>query len=119
MREKQNIEYKYDSTGVVVEMRARKVETPADKLGDKWSDRWSDRWSEQLSKRQIKILKLILVNPKISREKLSEILGINPSAIQKHIGVLKKLDVIKRSGSAKSGYWKVLGKRVQVKAKGK
>jgi len=64
-----------------------------------------DRWSEQLSERQIEILKLIIETSKISRKKLSEILNINPSAIQKHIGILKKLNIIKRAGTAKGGYW--------------
>ncbi|PKM99774.1 MAG: transcriptional regulator [Elusimicrobia bacterium HGW-Elusimicrobia-2] len=111
-------EYKYDLSGFIVEMHRREVATSPDRLGDKlgdrlgdrWSDKWSDRWSEQLSKRQIEILKLILGNPKISRKKLSEILNINPSAIQKHLAALKNLDVIKRIGLARNGHWEVIEK---------
>jgi len=79
----------------------------SEKWSEKWSDRWSEKWSE-LSERQRQILKLIIENPKISRAKLSEILGINPSAVQKHLEKLKSLGLIKRVGPDKGGYWEVL-----------
>ncbi|MFQ5531082.1 MAG: winged helix-turn-helix transcriptional regulator [Candidatus Nanoarchaeia archaeon] len=43
-----------------------------------------EKWSK-LSDRQKEILKLLKENPKISRAKLSELLDINPSAVQKHL----------------------------------
>jgi predicted HTH transcriptional regulator len=58
------------------------------------------RWSE--------ILDLIKDNPSVSRKELSETLGINPSAIQKHIQKLKNEGFIERVGGDRGGYWKVL-----------
>ncbi len=69
--------------------------------------KWSDRWSE-LTKREQQLLILIINEPKISRLKISEKLGINPSAKQKHITKLKDKGIIKRIGSDKGGHWEVL-----------
>ena len=57
------------------------------------------KWSE--------VLDLIKEKPKITRGELSDKLGINPSAIQKHIQKLKTDGRIERIGGDKGGYWKV------------
>lgn len=59
---------------------------------------------EKFTERQIEILELIKADPGISRKQLSEKLGINQSAIQKHIDALKKKGVIYRE-SETTGYW--------------
>ena len=64
------------------------------------------RWSEKA----IKLLDLIKGNPTITRKELSDALGINPSAVQKHIDKLKNEGVISREGSDKKGVWKVTTK---------
>ncbi len=61
------------------------------------------RWSEKV----VRLLKLIVEKPTITRKELSEALQINPSAIQKHIENLKNEGVIVREGSDKKGFWKV------------
>jgi Fic family protein len=58
------------------------------------------KWSETLD--------LIKENPSITRKELSEKLGINPSAVQKHIQKLKSDGFIERIGGDKGGYWKIL-----------
>jgi Fic family protein len=57
------------------------------------------KWSE--------VLDLITENPKITRKELSETIGINPSAIQRHIQKLKTDGLIERIGGDRGGYWKV------------
>jgi Fic family protein len=57
------------------------------------------KWSE--------VLELIKENPKITRSELSDKLGINPSAIQRHIQKLKSDGFIERIGGDKGGYWKI------------
>jgi ATP-dependent DNA helicase RecG len=47
--------------------------------------------------------------PKISARVMSEKIGISQRAVEKTIRKLKKEGVIKRVGSPKNGYWKVLG----------
>lgn len=61
------------------------------------------KWSETT----LKILELIKQNPKISRKELCGELGINPSAVQKHIDKLKETKMIERLGGAKGGEWRV------------
>lgn len=75
----------------------------------KWSEKWSEKWSD-LSKRQIAIIAEITDNPKISRKELSRELGINPSAIQRHIEKLKEKGILKRVGPAKGGHWEIIEK---------
>ena len=71
--------------------------------------KWSDRWSEkELTERQIGVLRLIQANPAISRRELAEKLGINQSAVQKHLEALKDKGVLKRIGGAKGGSWAVV-----------
>ena len=55
-----------------------------------------------------RIYALIKQNPAITRAKLSEELGISPSAIQKHMEKLKAEGRIMRVGSPREGQWKIL-----------
>lgn len=60
--------------------------------------------AEILTGRQKEVLELIKADPGISRKQLSQKLGINQSAVQKHIDALKKKGVIHRE-SETTGYW--------------
>ena len=62
------------------------------------------KWSETTQK----IFELIKANPNISRQQLCNELGINPSAVQKHIEKLKAENVIKRQGGANGGHWEII-----------
>ena len=75
-------------------------------MGEKWSEKWSEK---DISERQKQILLLIMENPVISRKHISEIVGINQSAVQKHLTTLKEKGIIKRVGPAKGGHWEVIG----------
>lgn len=58
----------------------------------------------QLTERQQEILVLIQRNPKVSYRSLAEQLGINQSALQKHLNHLKDAGWIERMGGTR-GYW--------------
>ena len=60
-----------------------------------------------LSGRLQEILNLIIEKPSISREQLAEKLGINQSAVQKHIQKLKESGNLHRIGPDKGGHWEV------------
>ena len=62
------------------------------------------KWSETTKK----VFGLIKNNPHISRKELCEKLGINPSAVQKHIEKLKEQNMIVRIGGAKVGHWEII-----------
>ena len=55
-----------------------------------------------------KIVEAMRRKPEISRRELAEIVGISPSAIQKHVEFLKEAEIIVRLGSDRKGLWKVL-----------
>lgn len=75
--------------------------------GGQKSGQKSGQNTYELSKRE-RIIRFIAENPKITRAKLSEQLGIAPSAVQKHIDALKADEIIERVGGAKDGYWKII-----------
>ena len=53
------------------------------------------------------ILQLIKDNPTITRNAIAEVIGISPSAIQKHINRLKTDNIIVRHGGDRGGHWEV------------
>lgn len=80
------------------------VQTKAKKGGQKVNFSGQNKWSEK----KIKLLDLIIRKPGITRKEMSEVLKINPSAVQKHLEKLKSEGVIIREGSDKKGIWKVI-----------
>ncbi len=56
-----------------------------------------------------KIIELMRENPNITITELSLIIGITERGIKKNIAKLKQEGIIKRVGSYRAGYWKVLG----------
>ena len=60
--------------------------------------------ASQLTERQQEILVLIRANPKVSYRSLAEQLGINQSALQKHLNHLKDTGWLERVGGTR-GYW--------------
>lgn len=64
--------------------------------------------SKNLSTTQNKILEMIQKNPKVTQEKMSEKMTISKRAIQKNIKEMVERGIVKREGSARNGYWKIL-----------
>ena len=54
-----------------------------------------------------KILKLIMDNPRISQDKIAEIVGITADGVFWNVKKLKAKGLIERVGPDKGGYWKV------------
>ena len=54
------------------------------------------------------ILALLQEHPEWSAARLSEVLGISDRAVEKHIAKLKSRGQLKRVGSARGGYWRVV-----------
>ncbi len=76
-----------------------------------WYEKWYEKWYEQgLTEREIQVLREIKKESTISIKRLSEVLGIYPSAVQKHVVKLKEKGALKRVGPAKGGHWEVMEK---------
>lgn len=65
---------------------------------------------KRLVENQSRMTELMIEDPKISKQKMSEIIGISTTAIDKNINLLKKEGFIERIGPDKGGYWKVIKK---------
>jgi len=65
----------------------------------------------KLTNRQNDIIQLVLKNENISRASLSKELGINESAIQKHLNTLKEKGFLKRVGGTR-GYWEINNSKI-------
>ena len=64
--------------------------------------------NKSLSKNQIIILKAIRNNPNITIEVISRETGLGHTAIQNNLNKMQDINIIKRIGSRKNGYWEVL-----------
>ena len=71
-------------------------------------ERLVDGLVDGLVESQKEIINLINKDPQISKKEMSECIGISTTAIDKNISILKKKNIIKRIGSDKSGYWKLV-----------
>ncbi|HRT18437.1 MAG TPA: winged helix-turn-helix transcriptional regulator [Candidatus Paceibacterota bacterium] len=69
-----------------------------------------EKVGSKLVENQIKILLLLKEKPSITKKQLSEILRISKIAVDKNIDKLKSLNLLKRVGPDKGGYWEVIEK---------
>ena len=63
---------------------------------------------KKINKNQEKILQLISENPNITRNELSDKVGITSDGVKYNLDRLKKENIIKRIGPDKGGYWKIV-----------
>ena len=80
----------------VVTTRGELLNLLQNKLGESW-----EKVGGKLGDNQIE-------DSSITIEKLSNLIGISTTSIENNIGKLKKLNLIKRSDSARSGHWEVI-----------
>jgi ATP-dependent DNA helicase RecG len=89
------------------EFSLKRSEEPAEVVSKGGQTSGQIKWSE-LSEKRRAVLEVIKKNPMISRENISEFLGINQSAVQKHIERLKSGGFLRRVGPDMGGHWDVL-----------
>ena len=78
-------------------------------VGNKVSNKVGNKVERvELTDNRKKIISEIRNNPNITKEQLLIILGISTTAIDKNLNYLKEQNYIKRVGSKKTGYWKVI-----------
>ena len=62
---------------------------------------------KKITKRQLIVLQLITSNKKIGYRAIAEEMGVNESAVQRHVEILKEKGFIERVGGTR-GSWNVL-----------
>jgi ATP-dependent DNA helicase RecG len=66
-------------------------------------------WSQyDVNATQVRILKAIAVNPKISARVISQKIGMTQRAVEKNIRELKQKKVLVRHGSPRYGEWEII-----------
>ena len=65
---------------------------------------------QKLTDKQQELLDMLRQTPSISRKKLSNLLKINESVVEKCLETLKKKGVLKSKGAAKGGSWQIIEK---------
>lgn len=63
---------------------------------------------QKITVKQAVVLDLIKQNPSTSRKDLAVRMGINISAVRKHLDALRKKGVVQRVGPDRGGYWKIV-----------
>ena len=77
-------------------------------LVEKVGSKLVEKVGSKLVENQLKIILLISEDEKITKNRMSEILNISNTAIDKNILKLKNLGIIKRVGPDKGGHWEVM-----------
>lgn len=70
-------------------------------------DKWLESWSNMLTENQKDILKAIYKDNKITKPKLSALIGIGKTTIDNNLVKLKELGILHREGSDKYGQWSI------------
>lgn len=100
-----------EETELILELVNRTTERTTDSTTESSSKKGgqtSGQTSGQTGGQTIEqIYELIKSNPKITRTELSRVVGISPSAIQKHIDKLKGVR-IRRAGGDFGGHWEIV-----------
>ena len=70
-------------------------------------NKWLNNLELKISKNQEKILFEISENNKITLTELSKKIGISDTAVENNMKKLKNMDLVRRIGEKKSGYWQI------------
>ena len=103
-------DYRNNDFGFVFEFIRKKHDTVNDTLNDSISDTENDTENiiVLLSATEQDVLKAIKDNNSVTRLQLSKIVNKSEATVQRAISTLVKGNYIKRVGSNKRGYWKIL-----------
>lgn len=83
-------------------------EQSANKNNGEVAGKVAGKVADKLTRNQVNVLSLIEANPQITVAEMVSKLGLSDSGLRKIISTLKALGKIKRIGSDKTGYWKIL-----------
>lgn len=77
----------------------------------KTTQKTTHKTTQKLSDKQLEILKIISENPTITRKEIADQMDeITENGVKYNLKRLQELNVLKRVGKAKGGYWKLIEK---------
>lgn len=101
--------FTFNEDSIIVTIPFRWINVMSDKFGNTTGTKAGVvKHETELTSSQVNILAEIRNNPNITKEQIRVKLGISKSTVDIGIKVLKERNIIKRIGSNKSGYWKII-----------
>ena len=97
--------FSFSDNDILVTIPFNYINDMSDKEGNKVGDKVGDK---KLNHSQIKVLAEIRNNSNVTKQELVKLCELGKTSIDNIISVLKEKGYIKRIGSNKTGYWKVL-----------
>lgn len=97
--------YEFRENSIVVTIPFNWINVMADKVIEHQVDNVQEK---KINATNHRILVEIRNNPKITKTRLADVLGLSKSSIDNGISALKRHRLIERIGSNKTGFWKVL-----------
>jgi ATP-dependent DNA helicase RecG len=107
------VEFKILKSGFVVVFHRPDFEEEnitSDEDNVDFTDNFTEKFTDNFTETQKKIIRAIAEDSKITQQRLSEIVGISRRSIAENISKLKEAGCLKRIGTDRKGYWKILNK---------
>lgn len=87
-----------------VTFRKEKTENNAQNI----TENCADNFTENCTDNEMKLLELLKINPNMTQVELSDKLNVSRRTISTLLAKLKEKSIIKRIGSDRKGYWKII-----------
>ena len=94
--------FTFRENSIAVTIQLHRIKKVGKKVGDKVGIK------KGLNARRKRIITEMRDNPNITTSELHQILAISETAVENNLTFLKENGYVKRVGSKKTGYWKVL-----------
>lgn len=84
------------------------IEYQSDRVNDHVNDRVNDRVSGYIADKELKIIRLIEENARITHNEMANKLGVSEKTVRRSTQKLKEKGIIRRVGADKNGFWKII-----------
>lgn len=79
-----------------------------DHVNDHVNDRVNDRVSGYIADKELKIIRLIEENARITHNEMANKLGVSEKTVRRSTQKLKEKGIIRRVGADKNGFWEII-----------
>lgn len=84
------------------------IEYQSDRVNDHVNDRVNDRVSGYIADKELKIIRLIEENARITHNEMANKLGVSEKTVRRSTQKLKEKGIIRRVGADKNGFWEII-----------
>lgn len=84
------------------------IEYQSDRVNDHVNDRVNDRVSGYIADKELKIIRLIEENARITHNEMANKIGVSEKTVRRSTQKLKEKGIIRRVGADKNGFWEII-----------